>query len=95
MPTIDSTWLCIENHPTDGLRISNLPGGPTHCYFTGTTHLADCGYVDLDAARRVANPDLEAFHKALYEWYHSERPMSVEVEKELLDVALGITETTE
>ena len=48
----------------------------------------------VEAARRVANLDYEAFHKALYEWYHSERPMSPDVEKELLDAALGITEDT-
>ena len=40
-------WLCIERY-TSGkvreLRISNLPGGPAHCYFTGVTgHLPDCG----------------------------------------------------
>ncbi len=45
----------------------------------------------VEAARKYANPDMEAFHKALYEWYHSERPMSSDVEKELLDAALGIT----
>ena len=48
----------------------------------------------VEAARRVANPDYEAFHKALYEWYHSERPMSPDVEKELLNAALGVTEDT-
>ena len=46
----------------------------------------------VDAARKYANPDLEAFHKALYEWFHSERPMSSDVEKELIDAALCITE---
>jgi hypothetical protein len=56
MPEI-APWLCIQNHPIDGLRISNLPGGPKHCYFTsGATHLIDCGYVNLEAARLVANP---------------------------------------
>ncbi len=45
-----------------------------------------------EAARKYANPDMEAFHKALYEWFHSERPMSADVEKELIDAALGVTE---
>ncbi len=45
-----------------------------------------------DAARKYANPDYDAFHKALYEWYHSERPMSSDVEKELVAAALGVTE---
>ncbi len=44
------------------------------------------------AARKYANPDMEAFHKALYEWYHSERPMSPDVEQELVDTALSVTE---
>lgn len=49
----------------------------------------------IDAARRVANLDIDAFHKALYEWYHSERPMSPEVEMELINAALGTTEDDE
>lgn len=68
----DSTWLCIENHPTDGLRVSNLPGGLTHCYFTGTAHLPDCGYVDLEAARRVANPNLKAMLRMLWEHFYDD-----------------------
>ncbi len=43
-------------------------------------------------ARKYANPDMEAFHKALYEWFHSERPMSSDVEKALVAAALGVTE---
>ena len=62
MPT-EPTWLCVENHP-DGPRVTNMPGGPGMgmCYFTGqdSPHLPDCGYVDLEAARRVANLDIEA-----------------------------------
>lgn len=43
-------WLCVE--PTgdytspDGTipRVSNLPGGPAHCFFTGEAdHLPGCG----------------------------------------------------
>ena len=49
----------------------------------------------LEAARKYANPDMEAFHKALYEWYHSERPMSSDVEQELVDAALSVTEKNE
>ena len=41
--------------------------------------------VVVGAARKYDNPDYKAFHKALYEWYHSERPMSADAEKELLD----------
>ena len=48
--------------------------------------------VIVEAVRAYANPDMEAFHKALYEWYHSERPMSSDVEQELVDAALGVTE---
>ena len=37
-------WLCIENNRIVGRRITNMPGGPNHCYFTGKeTHLPDCG----------------------------------------------------
>ena len=43
-------------------------------------------------SREEVTIDYEGFHKALYEWYHSERPMSSEIEKELLNVALGVTE---
>ena len=45
----DTSWLCIE--PTGpnrkgeiSMRISNLPGGPAHCFFTGKAkHLPGCG----------------------------------------------------
>ena len=43
-------------------------------------------------SREEVTIDHEAFHKALYEWHHSERPMSSDVEKELIDAALGVTE---
>ena len=46
----------------------------------------------VEAARKYANPDYGAFHKALYEWFHGERPMSPDVERELVDAALGVTE---
>ncbi len=40
-------WLCIErltNGEIRDSRISNLPGGPGHCFFTGVSgHLPDCG----------------------------------------------------
>ena len=49
------TWLCIEQSD-DGLRISNLPGGSRHCFFTSTpTHLPDCG----TAALWIANPSIQ------------------------------------
>jgi hypothetical protein len=47
------TWLCVER--TGGtftiraaageeVRISNLPGGPSHCFFNGTAgHNPECG----------------------------------------------------
>ena len=38
-------WVCVEAGQPPG--ISNLPGGPKHCYFTGKKHLADCGWVFL------------------------------------------------
>lgn len=44
----EKVWLCIERD-SQGTAISNLPGGPNHCYFTGryhkgkARHLADCG----------------------------------------------------
>lgn len=51
-------WLCIERH-SDGQGgpgipgVSNIPGGPAHCFFAGTgDHLPDCGYrllVDREA----------------------------------------------
>ena len=40
-------------------------------------------------SREEVTIDYEAFHKALYEWHHSERPMSSDVEKELIHIALG------
>ena len=55
----------------------------------------DSLHVIVEAARKYANPDMEAFHKALYEWFHSERPMSSDAEKELVDAALGVTEDKE
>ncbi len=67
-PMSDRVWLCIEDHP-DGPRITNLPGGPGKgmCYFTGqgSSHLPDCGFVDLDVARRVANLDIDAVAKLI------------------------------
>lgn len=38
-------WLCIEKR-NDGPAISNLPGGPDHCFFNGydRDHLPDCGW---------------------------------------------------
>ncbi len=48
-----TVWLCIENHP-DGLRITNMPGGPGNgmCYFSGqgNPHLGLCGEYTLVAA---------------------------------------------
>ncbi len=46
----------------------------------------------VQEARKYANPDMEAVHKALYEWFHSERPMSSDVEKKLVYAALTVTE---
>ena len=38
-------WVCVEAGEPPG--ISNLPGGPDHCFFTGKKHLSDCGWVSL------------------------------------------------
>ena len=66
------------------------PGGISQSRtLTGSDH------VIREAAQKWANPDLKAFHKALYEWFHSERPMSSDVEKELIAAALGVTKGTE
>lgn len=47
---IQQMWLCIERTgdylTPDGTdhRVSNLPGGPGHCFFTGKRkHLPGCG----------------------------------------------------
>ena len=59
-------WLCIENHPIDGLRISNLPGGPKHCYFTSdATHLTDCGYMHLEAPIVLTDDEQVTLDRAL------------------------------
>ena len=37
-------WLCVEDTPNTP-RVSNLPGGPLHCFFRGgKKHLPDCGW---------------------------------------------------
>lgn len=48
------SWLCVETVWDDtkqavaSHRISNIPGGRAHCYFTGTrNHLPRCGYYEL------------------------------------------------
>ncbi len=49
-------WLCIEPS-MDGPRISNLPGGPNHCYITGRPkHRPDCGWkllVSVDTSSKA------------------------------------------
>ncbi len=65
--------------------------GPLTLHDVGGPLSADRVARVVEAARRVANLDLEAFHKAIYEWYHSERPMSYNEERKLINAALGIS----
>jgi len=39
----EALWLCIDDHGPEGLKVSNLPGGPLHCFFTGGAHYPLCG----------------------------------------------------
>lgn len=46
MAGIATVWLCIEKRESDWYRVSNLPGGPEHCYFGGS-HRVLCGWHEL------------------------------------------------
>ena len=72
----DRVWLCIERH-SDGEggpgvpAITNMPGGPAHCYFTGIgpgggqrDHLPDCGYRWLFATETEIHNAAMAIHTA-------------------------------
>ena len=67
-------------------RISVVACSIGYCKHTPIHELCNGG------SRTEVTIDYEAFHKALYEWYHSEAPMSADREKELVNAALGITE---
>lgn len=46
-------WVCVETTPRE-VRVSNGPGGPNHCYYTGRTrHLDGCGFKALVPMRLI------------------------------------------
>lgn len=66
----DQIWLCIERH-SDGEggpgtpAISNMPGGPGHCYFTSRVHhLEACGYRWLFSTEQEIHNAAMAIHAA-------------------------------
>ena len=72
------------------------------CYFTGqdSPHLPDCGYVDLEAARRVANLDRNAAVSELTNWLVERLPITINAPMldmvircadAVIDAALGVT----
>lgn len=90
----DATWLCIEDYPTTGFRVTNMPGGPGigMCFFNGprSPHLPDCGYVNLEAARKYANPDLEAAAQVFETAGYRNKGIRILLDK-AVDAALGVT----
>jgi hypothetical protein len=41
---IDTVWLCVEkSNDTAGWRVTNQPGSPAFCYFSGGAHTPWCG----------------------------------------------------
>lgn len=67
-----------------------------HDWYTSRPLQADSALVGYfpglcpGGSREEVTIDYKEFHKALYEWYHSERPMSSDIERQLVDTALGI-----
>ena len=41
---LETVWLCIEKSTDSiGWRVTNLPGSPSSCYFSGGAHTPWCG----------------------------------------------------
>lgn len=51
---IDTVWVCVEkSSDSAGWRVTNMPGSPSSCYFSGGAHTPWCG----DAALGVGDTD--------------------------------------
>ena len=41
---VDMVWVCVEkSNDSAGWRVTNLPGSPSSCYFSGGAHTPWCG----------------------------------------------------